>query len=92
MNRARANCCSSFEGVLACEGELAPMGAEDAPLRGAWVGCVGLCGFGVWCFGFFFLFLADVCTEFYDADRAGGGAGWHPLVSGCGGANGMGAC
>jgi hypothetical protein len=65
------------------------MGAEDVSVTWAWVGCVGLCGFGVWCFGFsFFLFL----PELYDADRAGGGAGWHPLVSSCGGANGMGAC
>jgi hypothetical protein len=92
MNRARASCCSSFDGVLACERELAPMGAEDVSVAWAWVGCVGLCGFGVLVFGFFFLFLADVYTELYDADRAGGRAGWHPLVSSCGEANGIGAC
>jgi hypothetical protein len=54
MNRARANCCSSFEGVLACEGELAPMGADESPYVGlSWVG-VGLCGFGVFVLEFLF--------------------------------------
>lgn len=61
---------------MACEGELAPMGADESPYLGlSWVG-VGLCGFGVFVLEFrFFFVLADVYTELYDADRAGGGAG-----------------
>lgn len=52
--------------------------------------CVSACD-DAWCWCFFFRTVGDRMLDIlYDADRAGGGAGRHPLVPWCGAANGMG--